>query len=153
MSCINDKLNNDRIAVISGEPGIGKTEVIYKFALDHRELYNKIVFVRYNTSIEKSINDIIEYKDVSFRTFDAIRALSVKKNTAKSTLVIIENADKGAFDSNYMELLKEGNFDVIIESRYKVDYAIEIGSMDINDIRDLVKSQTADEKKQEELLN
>lgn len=153
LSCINDKLNNDRIAVISGEPGIGKTEVIYKFALDHRELYNKIVFVRYDTSIEKSINDIIEYKDVSFRTFDAIRALSVKKNTAKSTLVIIENADKSAFDSNYMELLKEGNFDVIIESRYKADYAIEIGSMDINDIRDLVKSQTADEKKQAELLD
>ena len=153
LSCINDKLNNDRIAVISGEPGIGKTEVIYKFALDHRELYNKIVFVRYNTSIEKSINDIIEYKDVSFRTFDTIRALSVKKNTAKSTLVIIENADKGAFDSNYMELLKEGNFDVIIESRYKADYAIDIGPMDINDIRDLVKSQTADEKKQAELLN
>ena len=153
LSWINDKLNNDRIAVISGEPGIGKTEVIYKFALDHRELYNKIVFVRYNTSIEKSINDIIEYKDVSFRTFDTIRALSVKKNTSKSTLVIIENADKSTFDSNYMELLKEGNFDVIIESRYKVDYAIEIGPMDINDIRDLVKSQTADEKKQEELLN
>ena len=153
LSWINDKLNNDRIAVISGEPGIGKTEVIYKFALDHRELYNKIVFVRYNTSIEKSINDIIEYKDVSFRTFDTIRALSVKKNTAKSTLVIIENADKSAFDSNYMELLKEGNFDVIIESRYKADYAIEICPMDINDIRDLVKSQTADEKKQAELLN
>ena len=52
-----------------------------------------------------------------------------------------------------MELLKEGNFDVIIESRYKADYAIEIGPMDINDIRDLVKSQTADEKKQAELLN
>lgn len=153
LSLINDKLNNDRVAVISGEPGIGKTEVIYKFALDHRELYNKIVFVRYNTSIEKSINDIIEYKDVSFRTFDTIRAFSVKKNTAKSTLVIIENADKSTFDSNYMELLKEGNFDVIIESRYKADYAIEIGPMDINDIRDLVKSQTADEKKQAELLD
>lgn len=153
LSWINDKLNNDRIAVISGEPGIGKTEVIYKFALDHRELYNKIVFVKYDNSIEKSINNIIEYKDVSFRTFDTIRALSVKKNTAKSTLVIIENADKSAFDSNYMELLKEGNFDVIIESRYKAVYAIEIGQMDINDIRDLVKSQTADEKKQEELLN
>ena len=52
-----------------------------------------------------------------------------------------------------MELLKEGNFDVIIESRYKADYAIEIGPMDINDIRDLVKSQTADEKKQAELLD
>lgn len=77
LSWINDKLNNDRIAVISGEPGIGKTELIYKFALDHRELYNKIVFVRYDTSIEKSINDIIEYKDVSFRTFDTIRSLSV----------------------------------------------------------------------------
>lgn len=86
MSCINDKLNNDRIAVISGEPGIGKTEVIYKFALDHRELYNKIVFVRYDISIEKSINDIIEYKDVSFRTFDTIRSLSVKKNTLKVLL-------------------------------------------------------------------
>ena len=147
---IDEKLNSKGMAIVSGEPGIGKTELVNQYAFDHRDEYNKIIRVRYQSSLEDTLISKFEKPSFTFNIYEIIRILSVCKNNKKSSLLIICNADHKAFQSKILNSLKLKPFHVIITSRFRCDGAIELNRMPASDAVSLVINTATNNNKKAE---
>ena len=121
-------LNQDSIVIISGGPGIGKTELAVHYAYNHKSDYEIILFVPFKVSIEKSIIDVAEKPGNGFQ-YEWRFIFNLLKSYGKRMLIIIDGANGMEIDS-ICSLLKKTGCDVIITSRYRYDHAIELGLMD-----------------------
>ena len=102
-------LHNSRVHVISGEPGIGKTDLARIFAKQCSErkgniAFAKTIFTKYDVSLENTITSLQTkgFKD-GLPTFETI--LELLKKAEKPCLLIIDN-----YDSDTEELTEDNLF-------------------------------------------
>jgi hypothetical protein len=142
---IKECLKNNKCVFLYGIGGIGKSEIVKKYANIHKEEYDKIIFAKYTTTLEQliisnsSINITNLYRiqnQSSIMESDSEffeRKLEMLKKIAEKSkvLIIIDNFDTNQ-DAN-LEKFLEGNYDVIFTTRNDFEFlgnpVIEIDSM------------------------
>ena len=109
LSEIHETLKHNQLIFLSGLGGLGKTELAKKYAAQHREEYDTIIFCRYDTSIvdlvanEIIVNGLEQEEDESAENFFARKLSVMKKNLDARCLIIVDNLDTDA-DENLEEL-------------------------------------------------
>ena len=127
---IREILNKNNYVILEGMGGIGKTELVKKYAQKHKEDYDIIQFVNFNNNIESTVafsllfnnfNDSWYSKTygneaVAYMYRDKMASLKDKKYE-KQVLIIIDNFDRED-DIKFLEFTT-GNYKVIFTSREK----------------------------------
>ena len=92
-------LKDNQIIFISGIGGIGKTELVKKYASMNRDNYNSIIFCRYNDSIidlvtnEIDINGIEQEQDENEEKYFTRKLDILKETLTSNDLIIVDNLD------------------------------------------------------------
>lgn len=139
---LETRLNQDSIVIISGEPGIGKTELAVHYAYNHKKDYEIILFVPFKESIKSSIMAVTE-KSVDDFQYEWKFILNLLKSYGKRMLIIIDGANGKEIDSVF-SLLKRTGCDVIITTRYRYDHAIELERMGLETWEGFIISQLSE---------
>ncbi|MBP0983983.1 MAG: hypothetical protein J6A19_09690 [Oscillospiraceae bacterium] len=128
---IKQCLNSQGYAILSGEPGVGKSEIALYYALNSNanesgeKKYETIIWIKFRESLEETFRDILRYH--SNDTYLASKpkafsiAVSALNNIGKKALVIIERMNIDfRNDIDLSEDVKKFRFDLIITTRSKV---------------------------------
>ncbi len=146
---LDDLLSNNRIVIVNGIGGIGKTEFIKRYALLHNNIYDHIIYAAQDSSVENLVthslanniinNDITdELEDSKFeKTIQALNIILSERD-----LVILDNVNSDFFDQKYSRQTKKLlglNCKFIIGSRYITDLYpnISLKELDKAELRDL----------------
>lgn len=134
---IKQCLNSQGYAILSGEPGVGKSEIALYYALNSNanesgeKKYETIIWIRFRESLEETFRDILRYH--SNDTYLASKpnafsiAVSALNNIGKQALVIIERMNIDfRNDIDISEEVKKFRFDLIITTRSKVPDSVYV---------------------------
>lgn len=157
--CLEEELQKEQIVYVRGVPGIGKTQLVRKYAKENEEHYKDIIYLSYKGDWEKTLGKCWINADKRFTTNEErvedhdqlLRTLS------EDSLLIIDGVND--LDGN-MEVAFEGyGCKVIVTTRCKQNDVCEIhlGEMDENELISLMekfwKPIKNDEKTAEKIIH
>lgn len=117
--------NDNRIIFLHGFGGIGKSELVKKYAATHENEYDAILFFRYETSLLKLIESV-EIQNCDYVGEQKIKALHKLLNSQK-VLLIIDNFDVNIDGDEYLEKFLGLKADMIFTTRTDFSVLVEEG--------------------------
>lgn len=134
---IKQCLNSQGYAVLSGEPGVGKSEIALYYALNSNanesgeKKYETIIWIRFRESLKETFRDILRYNSNDTYLAGKPNAFSIAvsslNNIGKKALVIIERMNIDfRNDIDLSEEIKRFRFDLIITTRSRVSGSIYV---------------------------
>lgn len=125
---IGQSLNCYGYAILSGEPGIGKTEIAMRFAHECTKYYNNVLWVKFRISFEETFKDILRNDPRNAKYADIPNAYNIivsnLNHLGQKVLVVIDGMDVDLNDINFVEVLHKYKFRFIITTRSRVNGAI-----------------------------
>lgn len=131
----------DKLIILSGLGGIGKTELVVKFGKDYRD--GKVYFVRFNANFTRTLGDM--YKGIQLELTkeqlaepDAVRCrrvLELLSECGSSDILIIDNVDSSTktlyelMDDDAFQYLQKLNIRLILTSRLNHDDSEDVFPM------------------------
>ena len=141
---IKDKIILDRLVVLQGMGGIGKTKIAKSLFLDKSLKYKYKGWVNYSGNMKASIVKAFENSGIVFRkgmSVDDSWSLieSVLNTVKKSCLLIIDNVDSLKADDKTIALAMGLDCHVLMTSRCKLsnDHGLNIGFLEPSDCKKL----------------
>lgn len=142
---LKENIKSNKCVFLHGMGGIGKSEIAKKYANIHKEDYDKIVFVKYESNLEQLIisdskinitNLFRNHKDGAIENDKEFfeRKLGLLKQIADKSrvLLIIDNFDTDS--DEHIEEFLQGNYDIIFTTRNDWSHlgnpVIEINAME-----------------------
>lgn len=99
---------------VSGSGGIGKTELVKQYITLHKDEYDAVVFMVYNTTVTECLAEVIIYGDIGIK--DA-KINVLKQLCDGNTLFVLDNFDVSLEEGNEVNSLLGLHSKVIITTR------------------------------------
>ncbi len=147
---LEEIIKQQRYAIISGDPGMGKTELAYHYAEKHNNDYEKRFMVRFQRSIEFTLAKLLEktkfdHSDLTTEQKYDIVSDALRKHS-KKILLIIDAVDSIVIDDDLINMVSSTGCDFIITTRYRAKEAIILSAMKKRDLNALIKWELGEEK-------
>ena len=125
---ICQSLNCYGYAILSGEPGIGKTEIALRYANECIKYHNIVLWVKFRISFEETFKDIFRNDPRNAKYADIPNAYNIivsnLNHLGQKVLVVIDGMDVDFIGINYMDELHKYKFRLIITTRSRVNSSI-----------------------------
>lgn len=141
---LHNLLSENNAVFVEGIGGIGKSELVKKYAYIYKNDYTNIISLKYNGSLKDLITDIEFADDEKYpdehRNDKYRRHYSFLKKLSDDTLVIIDNFDATIEEETLLEPFLQNNFKVLFTTRHKFsEYpTLALDEMDTDTLLDLV---------------
>ena len=124
---LHNMLSENNSVFVEGIGGIGKSELVKKYAYIYKNDYTNIISLKYNGSLKDLIADIEFADDEKYpdehRNDKYRRHYSFLKKLGDDTLIIIDNFDTTIEQETLIEEFLQNNFKVLLTTRHKfADY-------------------------------
>lgn len=115
---------NRNLLFVTGMGGIGKSTIVRKFASDHKESFDHLIYVQYKDNMIETLTDDMQFcitgyekkEEETNREYFYRKIKAAKELTADTDSVLIVDNFSGAIDHDFLELLK-ANWKVIAVTR------------------------------------
>ena len=141
---LHNMLSENNSVFVEGIGGIGKSELVKKYAYIYKNDYTNIISLKYNGSLKDLIADIEFADDEKYpdehRNDKYRRHYSFLKKLGDDTLIIIDNFDTTIEQETLIEEFLQNNFKVLLTTRHKFeDYpTLMLDEMDIEALLNLI---------------
>lgn len=127
---IGQCLDSYGYAILSGEPGIGKTEIALKYAHDYAKAYTTVIWVKFRISFEETLKDILRDDPHNSNFADKPNAYSITvsnlNHLGKNALVIIDGMNVDFTNITILDEMKKYHFRFIVTTRSRANGAIVV---------------------------
>lgn len=128
---LSESLKSNGYAVLSGEPGIGKTEIALEYANLHRKEYSNTFCVPYQGSLQATLIFLLEKYSYDTKIVNMpnayYMAVLILNKLGSKLLLIIDGMNEDFINNiTFMEELSKYRFHFIITTRSKFENSIDV---------------------------